>query len=144
MDFRSLNRMNDKQTDAINKLMESRTIKIKQNQQQYYAKNAEAIIYRQMIYYQQKREAYLAYMREYNRSYWLRTKGTRIKTKKEDKIDMDPVKPDIPEEKIDKKLYIEPLPDLKEPKEIISKYPSKIKRKVALLYEKGLFEMSFD
>lgn len=63
--------------------------------QTYYQRNREWIIARQMAYHRENREKYLAYMREYNKKYWLahrpEPKPKKVKPVKEAK----PPKPKV-------------------------------------------------
>ena len=51
----------------------------------YYQRNKEILIARQLAYYNDNREAYLAYMKEYNRKYYLKNYVPKPRVKKEKK-----------------------------------------------------------
>jgi hypothetical protein len=103
----------------------------------YYERNREWIIARQMAYHRENREKYLAYMREYNKKYWL---AHRPEPKPKPPKPVKPVKePKTPKPKLvakgskPKKLESKKTYDFVVP---VYEYPTKI--------ERGNFILAFD
>jgi hypothetical protein len=75
----------------------------------YYERNREWIIARQMAYHRENREKYLAYMREYNKKYWLahrpEPKPKKVKEPKPPKQPKPPKPPKLPK-------VVKPKPNL--------------------------------
>ena len=100
----------------------------------YYERNREWIIARQMAYHRENREKYLAYMREYNKKYWLahrpEPKPKKVKPPKPVK-EAKPKKPKVVAEGSkpkSKKTYDFVVP--------VYEYPTKM--------ERGNFILTFD
>lgn len=98
---------------------------------EYYQKNREVAIARQMEYHKKNREHYLAYMREYNKQYWLKNRPPP-KPKKE-KIEKEKKPAREPKEKQKKQKVLKEAEWflVKEPE-----YPMKV--------ERGHFTLAFD
>ena len=72
----------------------------KQYASKYYERNREAKIAQQMEYHRTHREKYLAYMREYNKQYWLKNRPPpKPKKMKESKPPKEPKPSKVPKEK---------------------------------------------
>lgn len=98
----------------------------KQYHREYYKKNRELIIARQMEYHREHREKYLGYMREYNKQYYLKhhvPKPKKIKTPKPPKEPKPPKPPKEPKPVKPRMKKEIPLYVPKEPN-----YPTRIER----------------
>jgi len=106
--------------------------------QRYYEVHRDHIINHQLTYYREHREKYMAYMKEYNRNYYLTRKAKQI-------VKMQPVAPEEPKEpQKPPKEPKAPKPP-REPKEPKAPKPTlKRKEPPRYRYETGVFEMSFD
>ena len=94
-----------------------------QYHREYYKKNCEVIINRQMQYHREHREKYLEYMRKYNKEYYTKhhtPKPKKIKPPKEPKPPKPPKEPRAVKPRIKKEI---PLYAPKEPN-----YPTRIER----------------
>ena len=100
----------------------------------YYQRNREMIIARQLAYHRENKEKYLAYMRTYNKAYYLKHKP-EPKPKKEKVVkEKKPKKPKKPKKEVAVRVkkvavsydYVEP----------VYEYPTK--------YERGVFVLHFD
>ena len=76
--------------------MTSRQEYAKEYAKEYYKQNRTEIIKKQLAYHQEHRDKYLAYMREYNRQYYLKHRVLVPKKVKEPKPPKTPKPPKIP------------------------------------------------
>ena len=122
--------------------------------QTYYDIHREHLLQRQMAYYKEHRNEYIAKMRVYNREYYLRRKMT-CNTCKEPKVPKPKKEPKAPkvvspllakEESAPSTAVIPPLHSVKEwkfvepkPKKTVPKY-----QKTEFQVVKGSFVLSFD